>query len=348
MRILVIGGTGFIGSFLVRQLNEQGHDVAVFHRGQTSTALPPRVNHIIGDCKNLSANADQFKRFSPDVVLDTIPGTESSAQSLVSTIKGIAPLVVAASSIDVYRAYGRVRGFEPGPPDPIPIPEDGPLRQKLRPHSAEETMRMNKVFSWFEDDYEKIEVERIIMGHPDLPGTILRLPAVYGPGDPLHRLFFSGLKHVEDKRPAILIQEDLAGWRWSRGYMENVASAISLAVTDERATGRIYNVAEPDALTHAEWVGAIGNAAGWKGEIIVLPKDQIPEHLKNPLASEQDWVVDTTRIREELGYRDAVPREEALRRTVAWERANPPASVDPKLFNYVAEDEVLALLKQKR
>ena len=211
MRILVIGGTGFIGAFVVRQLSAQGHDVAVFHRGQTNPALPPRVHHIIGDGKNLATHADQLQRFSPEVVLDMILGTASSAQSLVNTIQGIAPRVVAASSIDVYRAYGRVRGFEPGPPDPTPIPEDGLLRQRLRPHSAEETTRMHKVFSWFEDDYEKIEVEKVIMGHRDLPGTILRLPAVYGPGDPLHRLFFSGLKHVEDKRPAILIQEGLAG-----------------------------------------------------------------------------------------------------------------------------------------
>jgi nucleoside-diphosphate-sugar epimerase len=36
------------------------------------------------------------------------------------------------------------------------------------------------------EDYEKILVEREVMGHPRLPGTILRLPTVYGPGDSQH------------------------------------------------------------------------------------------------------------------------------------------------------------------
>ena len=113
------------------------------------------------------------------------------------------------------------------------------------------------------DDYEKILVERTVMGDPDLPGTVLRLPAVYGPGDGQHRLF-GYLKRMDDRRPALLMEEGQLQWRWSRGYVENVAAAIVRAVVDERATGRIYNVAEPEALPEAEWVRTIGEAAGWR------------------------------------------------------------------------------------
>jgi hypothetical protein len=56
-------------------------------------------------------------------------------------------------------------------------------------------------------------------------------------------------------------------------------------------------------------------------------------------------VVDTTRIREELGYTEPVSRDEALRRTVAWERAHPPEEVDPQAFDYAAEDALLAELE---
>ena len=49
----------------------------------------------------------------------------------------------------------------------------------------------------------------------------------------------------------------------------------------------------------------------------------------------------TERIRRELGYRELLPREEAFRRTIAWERANPPAQPMAP-FGYAAEDEALA------
>jgi hypothetical protein len=57
-------------------------------------------------------------------------------------------------------------------------------------------------------------------------------------------------------------------------------------------------------------------------------------------------VVDTTRIRAELGYMEVVPQEEALRRTVEWQRANPPEKYDPKEFDYATEDTILAELGQ--
>ncbi|MEW6048150.1 MAG: hypothetical protein AB1609_17025 [Bacillota bacterium] len=49
-------------------------------------------------------------------------------------------------------------------------------------------------------------------------------------------------------------------------------------------------------------------------------------------------MVDTTRIRVEIGYSETVSRDEALRRTVDWERAHPPARIDPSAFDYAAED----------
>ena len=179
------------------------------------------------------------------------------------------------------------------------------------------------------------------MSDPDLPSTILRLPAVYGPGDPLHRIF-PELKRMVDGRRTILLQDNVARWRWSRGYVDNVAEAITMAVHDDRAAGRIYNVAEEQALSHEEWVRELGTAVGWAGEIIVLPRDQMPDHLKNPLESDQDWVVDTSRIRRELGYNETLERPEWLSRTAQWEKANPPSPITWRSFDYAAEDEALA------
>ena len=63
------------------------------------------------------------------------------------------------------------------------------------------------------------------MDDRELPGTVLRLPMVYGPGDPLHRLF-PILKRIDDGRPALLLDERMAQWRATRGFVENVAAGF--------------------------------------------------------------------------------------------------------------------------
>ena len=91
----------------------------------------------------------------------------------------------------------------------------------------------------------------------------------------------------------------------------------------------------------AEWVEKIAEAAGWQGHIARVPRGRLPEPLRWGINAEQHIVVDSTRIRQELGYSERVGIDEATRRTVAWERANPPAKVDEKDFDYAVEDEFL-------
>lgn len=342
MKILVIGGTsGFIGTHVVRQLASDGHEVTVFHRGQTNTDLPSNIRHILGDRKDLSEFISEFKQFAPEIILDMYLRFEPDAAALMQTFRGVARRVVAISSQDVYRTYGILWRRENTEPNITPINEDAPLRTILYPyrHIAKD-----------EDDpkynYDKIPVERVVMSDRDLPGTVLRLPATYGIGDKQHR-FFEYLKRMDDERPFILLEQDEARWRWTHGYVENVADAIVLAVTDERAANRIYNVGEEEALTRAEWVKEIGQAAGWRGEVLAVPKDDLPEHLKSPTGYEHDLAVDTSRIREELGYKEKISREKAILKTVAWERANTPTEIDSKQFDYAAEDAVIERLKNK-
>jgi nucleoside-diphosphate-sugar epimerase len=329
MRILVIGGSGFIGSRVVRYLGERGHDITIFHRGETESSLPPGARHLYGDRRRLATFADDFGRLDPEVVIDMVPITESDARGVMDTFAGVARRVVAISSADVYRAYGVLIGIEGGSIEPVPISEDAPLRERLYPYRGKiEGMH----------DYEKILVERTVMDSPDLPGTVLRLGMVYGPGDRQHRLR-SVLSRMDDGRAAIILEAGLAAHRGSRVYVDNAAAAIALAATDDRATGRVYNVAEPDALPEAEWVRLIGRVASWNGEVLVLGGDQLPEPLKPGINTSQHLLVDTTRIRAELGYSEAIPREEAVRRTIDWERSQ---RIDAAPIDYAAEDAVLA------
>ncbi|HKR00362.1 MAG TPA: NAD-dependent epimerase/dehydratase family protein, partial [Pyrinomonadaceae bacterium] len=329
MRILIIGGTRFIGPYVVRRLVGEGHDVTVLNRGQTKAELPEAVNRIQGDRRDLASMTTQLKRIAPEVVLDMIPHTEEEARTLVGVFKGLARRVVVISSTDVYRAYGRLLRHEEGAPDAVPLSEDAPLRESRYPHRAQAAGPDD-----FKYHYDKILVEQALMSDEELSGTVLRLPAVYGVNDPQHRLF-DYVKRMDDARPVILLEEGLAQWRWTRGYVENVADAIALAVTDERAARRIYNVGEMETLTEADWVRSIGRVAGWDGQVVRVPRDLLPGHLKGGADLAHHLFTDTGRMREELGYAERITREEALSRTIAWERANPPAKINVAQFDYL-------------
>jgi nucleoside-diphosphate-sugar epimerase len=234
--------------------------------------------------------------------------------------------------MDVYAAYGRFRRSEAGEPEQTPFDEDAPLRSNLYPYREYAQSSDDLVFN-----YDKILVERVVMNDSRLPGTVLRLPKVYGFGDNQHRAF-EYVKRMDDGRPVILLEEGKAQWRWTRGYMENIAAAIVLAVTNDRAASRIYNVGEADALTEADWVQSIGRVAGWSGEVLAVPRDVLPKHLADDYDYRHNLAADTSRIREELGYSEQVLREEALKQTVAWERDCPPKNIDAEKFDYAAEE----------
>ena len=69
---------------------------------------------------------------------------------------------------------------------------------------------------------------------------------------------------------------------------------------------------------------AIAQEVDWEGEVVQLPGIVLSESADASLVTDQDLVVDSARIREDLGYAETLPRDEALRWTVAWERANNP------------------------
>jgi nucleoside-diphosphate-sugar epimerase len=344
MRLVLIGGSGFIGPFVIKNLLTQGHEVAVYHRGHAKTSLPPsppgHVRHILGERGNIDASRSEFRDFAPDVVIDFILGSEVQARATMNAFRGIAQRIIALSSGDVYRAAGILHGTEPGPLQPVPLTEDSDLRTVGQTYRKEVMDAIRQSLPWIGESYDKIPVERAILADPELAGVVLRLPMVYGPGDMFHRLH-PYLKRMDDARPAILIQEDAAEWRAPRGYVENVAAAIALAATSPQAAGGIYNIAETQSFSEMEWARHIGQSAGWSGSVLAVPRDLTPEHLNVPYNSAQHWTMSSARIRAELGYAEPVPAALAIARTIEWERANPPDPVNPALFNYPAEDAAL-------
>jgi nucleoside-diphosphate-sugar epimerase len=311
MRVLIIGGTNFIGPYVVAALDRLGADITVYHRGIHEPDLPSSVRHV-----HSPRAAVPFLRFppeltepAPDVVLHMFPVGQDDARAAVARFAGVVQRLVAISSGDVYLAYGRLLGTEPGPPEPTPLKETAALRERLYPYRDAAAGPADWTYH-----YEKILVERAVR-----PYT----------------------RRMDDVWRAILLGTAQAAWRWTHGYVENVAYAIALTVLNQEAAGRVSNIGESSVPTMAERVRLIGHAAGWDGAIVPLPADRLPRHLRTPYEPEQDLVTDVTRFRTEMDFTDPVTYQEGLSRTIAWERSNPLESGDPGPAEYAAEDTAL-------
>ncbi|HTP34486.1 MAG TPA: NAD-dependent epimerase/dehydratase family protein [Candidatus Acidoferrales bacterium] len=110
MKVLSIGGTGFIGRFAVRDLVEMGHEVTVFHRGTSAVA---GADSISGDRRELERHAEMLRGVRPEVVIDFLISNQRQAEELVARL-GTQVRIVMPSSCDVYRAAGILHGHGAG------------------------------------------------------------------------------------------------------------------------------------------------------------------------------------------------------------------------------------------
>jgi len=283
----MVGGTGFIGPYVAKELCERGHDVTVFHRGQHESVLTPAVRQVRSELAAMPVLEFPSELLRQDfaLVIHMIPMGEADTRAAVQAFAGRAGRLAVLSSGDVYRAYGRFTGLEPGPVEEGLLREDSPLREKLYPYRAHAKSPTDLNFY-----YDKILAEREAMADAKLPATVLRLPKVYGPGGN------ADLATVYENR-------DRSEWRWTHGYVENVAAAIVLAALHPAAANRVYNVGEAYTPTVAE-------------RLETLPASTVPSAPDNGYDFLQNIAYDTTRIRHELGYIEPVSYEEGLERTL--------------------------------
>jgi nucleoside-diphosphate-sugar epimerase len=239
-----------------------------------TAALPNAVRRITSPLAGIPLRQipTELLKLDPEVVLHMIAMGEEDAEAATEAFAGVARRLVVLSSGDVYRAYGIFIGIEVGPITPTPLGEDAPLRSRMYPYRSP-----GGAPDSLESYYEKILVERTVSSNPSLPATILRLPKVYGPDDNHDLRTVYGYSYQPQ-------------WRWTHGYVENVAQAISLAVCNDIAAGRTYNVGEAVAM-------AVGDRLRLLPPIDAVP--QLPGSGKN---FHQDIAYDTSRIRAELDF----------------------------------------------
>ncbi|HZR23927.1 MAG TPA: NAD-dependent epimerase/dehydratase family protein [Vicinamibacterales bacterium] len=287
MRVLVIGGTKFIGPYVVRELVSLGHDVTVYHRGEHEPSLPRSVRHVHSPAAAMPvvAFSRELHQPPPDVVIHMIAMGERDANAVVDAFRDRAGRLIVLSSGDVYQAYGRLIGLEPGPRAPGLLTESSPVRTMLYPYRKQAQSEDDWIY-W----YDKILVERSVLAASSLPAVVLRLPKVYGPGENADLGTVYGFRQQPQ-------------WRWTHGYVENLAHAIVLAALHPAAAG-IYNVGEAHTPTVAE-------------RLADLPPSPLQDASTPPFHFEHDIAYDTSRIRRQLGYAEPVGYAEGLRRTLA-------------------------------
>ncbi len=241
MRVLIIGGTRFIGPAVVKQLLGLGHHVTVYQRGNhappagAEQILAPKDVGGADDRFNLRSSIAEFQRARPDVVVHMLAYVHEDAEVFVEVFRGLAGRAVVPSSVDVYLAFGRVNHTEPGAPQSTPLREEAEKRYAPSIHGSAA---------------EKRDVEKVVMSEAGLPCTILRYPAVYGPGDYQYR-FYAWHKRMLDKRPAIVLGRERRGlslrmgmwrildWRrrWRLRIWRRVGGRIMLGRLSRRRCG---------------------------------------------------------------------------------------------------------------
>ena len=161
MRILMIGGTRFIGRHVVLAALAAGHEVSLFHRGRTGPELFPELDHRLGDRdSDLSALADG----EWDATVDMCAYVPRQVQSLADTLGTRGGHHLLVSSVSAYAA-----------PDGPGFTEDAPLAELDDPTVEEVT---NETYGGLKVLCERAAVDR----HG--PGTLLVRPTyVVGPDD---------------------------------------------------------------------------------------------------------------------------------------------------------------------
>ncbi|GAA3998689.1 hypothetical protein GCM10022247_18640 [Allokutzneria multivorans] len=304
MRVVVLGGTGFIGRRIAEELLARGDDVLVVHTEREAFA----------------SVAAEVRAFGPEAVVDT----DALSWVDVSAVLPHLPdaQLIALSSADVYRAFELFRAGTSG--EPTPLFEESALREHRFPHHGEGIGL---------DDYDKLDVEPAYL---ERGGTILRLAAVYGEHDPQLREEFV-LRRVRAERKQIPIGP--ANWLWTRCYVGEVAAAVLAALGNPRAPGEIFNIGEPRTHDLGTWVRQILAATGHEAELVEVPSEFVPADLALTRAHAQHLLFDSSKARELLGWRPA-PVEFGIERSVSWHLENPPEHWDE---NFDEDDRALSV-----
>jgi nucleoside-diphosphate-sugar epimerase len=308
-RIVVIGATGHVGTYLVPRLVRAGHEVVALSRGQREPYAPApewrAVERVTADREAedaAGAFGERIAALAPDAVIDMVCFTPESARQLVDALRPTRPLLLHCGSIWVH-----------GPVARVPVTEDEPRT------------------AYGEYGTGKVAIEALLQREAvagGVPSVVLHPGHISGPWPsitPAGNLDLDVWRRLATGEPLALPGLGLGVLHHVHG--DDVAQAFERALTRPAAIGSSFHVVSEQAMTLR---GLAAGVAGWFGREPVLEfvewaeferrvgaghAEATREHVARSIAASID------RAREVLGYRprfsslDAL--HESLRRLVA-------------------------------
>ena len=326
-RALVVGGTGPTGMPIVRGLVERGYAVTILHRGlHERDDTPATVEHVHCDPYDDASLAEGLGTATFDVTLAMYGRLRSVARILA----GRTGHFVSVGGVPAYRGWMNPWLHDPAGV-PVPVAEDA--ETVAEPGEDEKGFRIART------------EEAVFEHHPH--AAHFRYPYVYGPWQLAPREWCI-VRRVLDGRERIVVADDGLTLH-HHGFTENLAHAVLLAVAaPDAAAGLVFNIGDEEVLSVRQVVELVAAALGHRFEIVSMPYDlAIPARplLAQPLPTHR--VLDLSRVRSVLGYRDVVPAREAIGHTARWlaEHPHAPGEVEEQVltdpFDYAAEDRLV-------
>ena len=235
MRVLVIGGTRFIGIYLTRLLTSQGHDVVLLNRGNHPAPVNG-VETIVCDRTDPNALTTALKDQSFDAIFDNNGRELAHTKPLADLFKDKLQHFVYVSSAGVYAKSDQMPHAEGDPVDPN-------SRHKGKFHT---------------EDYLKEQ---------NIPFTSIRPVYIYGPQNynPLEKWFFD---RISAGRPIPIPGSGMA--LTHLGHCQDLAAAMVAVLGNENAIGQIYNISGDKAVTFDGLARACAIAMGKDPSIIEI------------------------------------------------------------------------------
>jgi nucleoside-diphosphate-sugar epimerase len=332
VKALVIGGTGPTGPFIIDGLVARGYDPVILHRGTHELDSQAGYEHLHAD----PHFEDPVREVLGARHFDLVVAAYGRLRLLVDVLAGHTDRLITVGGT-VYARQGWSR------PADETAGRDVTHKLVARVQETEEA-----IFRRHEDGTFNL--------------THLRYPNLYGPRQLAPREW-SVIRRLLDGRTTVPVLDGGLTLE-SRAYVENAAHAALLCVDrPEAAAGRIYHVADEVTPTDGERAMAIAEAMGQQIELVDYPPaigrpayfwggGRNLEFMGRPgPPPTHHKLLDSSRIRTELGFVDVVPFDDAIRRTVAWYQEHPlPLGGDDEQrigdpFDYAAEDAFAAALE---
>lgn len=313
MKVLVLGGTRFLGPFVVDELLRRGHEVAVLSRGTADFAR--LVRRCTGDASDPADLRRAARSWRPEAVVDMLHHSPEHAEVVARAFAGRVTRSVHLSCAAVYGS------------NPIcPVDEQT------------ETLRPDRALPELAAQIRADEVVLKAAADGKLPAVVMRLAELYGPRDPRCGEWFFA-KRVLDGRKRIALPD--AGLHiCHRGFAQNMAWGIAQALTAAKAVGQVYNLGEEKLYTLAQVAQGVARALDYEWDLY-----SVPGHLwTTPYARTSFF--DLRKARAHLRYRDRMIPRDGLELTMAWLCQQPRGDVWawPGIeapFDYAREDALI-------